>query len=102
MNKDQVRKEMSNVLDQVRSEIASIRTGRVNSSLVSDVTIPAYGGTQKLRVMELANINVPDPQTLVIEPWDKSIIGEIKQGLMAANLGFNPVIDGEIIRISFL
>jgi ribosome recycling factor len=52
-----------------------------------------------LKVRELASINANDPQSLVIEPWDKSIIGDIKKGIEAANVGFNPNIDGEKIRI---
>ena len=54
----------------------------------------------KLRLLELASISARDPQTLVVEPWDKSIIGEIRQGILAANIGMNPAIDGEILRIS--
>jgi ribosome recycling factor len=53
-----------------------------------------------LKVNELATISAPDAQTIIIDPWDKSIIGEIKQGIVTANLGMNPGIDGEIIRIS--
>ena len=60
-----------------------------------------YGGTQRLRILELASVTSSDPQTLVIDPWDKSIIGEIRKGIEAANIGMNPSIDGEILRISF-
>jgi len=52
-----------------------------------------------LRVMELATISVPDPAQIVINPWDKSIIGDIRKGIVEANIGLNPSIDGEIIRI---
>jgi ribosome recycling factor len=100
MREEEVKKKMQEVLDLVASDVASIRTGKANSSLVDDVEVIVYGGQQKMRVNELGTITTPDTQTIVIEPWDKSIIGEIRKGLMSANLGLNPAIDGEIIRIS--
>ena len=92
---------MQQVLNLIISDIGTIRTGRVTSLLVEDLSVLVYGGQQKLTIKEIASIIVQDPHTLVIDPWDKSIIGEIKQGLMAANVGLNPAIDGEIIRLSF-
>ena len=54
---------------------------------------------QRLKILELASISAPDPTQLVINPWDKSIIGDIKKGILEANIGLNPNIDGEIIRL---
>lgn len=101
MDEANVRKLMQEVLDLVISDIASIRTGRATPSIVSDLEIVAYGGQQKLRINELATITTQDNQTIVIDPWDKSIIGEIRQGIQKANVGLNPIIDGELIRINF-
>jgi len=101
MNEGEVLKKMQQVLDLVVSDIASIRTGRSTPALVEDLKVRVYGGTQEMAVNEIASISAPDNQTLVIDPWDKSIIGEIRQGIMAANVGMNPSIDGEIIRIAF-
>lgn len=91
---------MQQILEMVAADIASIRTGRASTSIVSELAVLVYGGQQKLKIQELATILAPDPQTITIDPWDKSIIGEIRQGILAANIGFNPSIDGEIIRIS--
>lgn len=88
-------------VDLTSSDISGIRTGRATPSLVENITCPAYGGTQVLKIIELASISAPDTQTLVISPWDKSIIGDIRKGILEANLGMNPSIDGEIIRVSF-
>ena len=88
------------VVDLVASDISGIRTGRATSAMVENIVCPAYGGTQFLKVMELASITVSDPTQIVISPWDKSIIGDIRKGLLEANMGFNPSIDGEVIRIS--
>lgn len=90
---------MQRVLDLVLGDVGSLRTGRAMPSLVENIVCPAYGGTQKLKVQELATITVADPQTLVISPWDKSIIGDIRKGILEANVGLNPSLDGELIRI---
>jgi ribosome recycling factor len=100
MNEQEDRKKMEGVLHTLSEDLNSIRTGRATPSLVENVVVSAYGGAQRLKVLELAGISATDTQTLVIEPWDKSIIGEIRQAIMAANIGMNPSIDGEIIRIS--
>lgn len=100
MDETSIRSKMQQVLDLVTSDIGSIRTGRATPSLVESLEVSVYGGAQRLKVQELATISTPDSQTLVIDPWDKSIIGEIRQGILAANIGMNPSIDGEIIRIS--
>lgn len=101
MNEDQIKKDMQNVLDLIKSDIATIRTGRASPSIVEDIIIEAYGGTQRLRIVELAGITAPDAQTIEIKPWDKSIIGEIRKGILSANIGLNPSIDSELVRISF-
>ncbi len=93
--------KMQKVVDTIVSDISGIRTGRATPSLVENISVPAYGGTQTLRVLEVASITATDTQTLVISPWDKSIIGDIRKGILEANMGMNPSIDGEVIRISF-
>jgi ribosome recycling factor len=100
MDESSIRSKMQSSLEVVASDIAGIRTGRASPALVENVVCPAYGGTQRLKILELATISAPDPSQIVINPWDKSIIGDIKKGIMEANIGMNPSIDGEIIRIS--
>lgn len=95
-----IRSKMKQVLDLVTTDVASIRTGRASPGLVEDLEVAVYGGQQKLKIQELATISAPDAQTIVIDPFDKSIIGEIRKGIMSANIGLNPSIDGEILRIS--
>ena len=85
----------------VQSDLGSLRTGKASPALVDDLAVMVYGGQQKLKIKELAGVSSPDHQTLIIEPWDKSIIGEIRQGILSANIGMNPSINGQIIRISF-
>lgn len=100
MDEASLREKMQKVLEIVLSDIGTLRTGRATPSLVENIVCPAYGGTQRLKVQELGTITAPDTQTLVIDPWDKSIIGDIKKGILEANIGLNPSVDGEILRIS--
>ena len=94
------RQKMQQAFELVARDISSIRTGRVTPSLVENIEVAVYGGTQRLKVQELGTISSLDSQTLIIAPWDKSIIGEINKGIMAANVGLNPSIDGEVLRIT--
>ena len=100
MDEAPVRSKMQSVFDMVASDIGTIRTGRATPAIIEDLRVPVYGGKQRLKINELGTISTRDPQTIVIDPWDKSIIGEIETGILAANVGLTPVIDGEIIRIN--
>lgn len=99
MDESSIRSKMQSAVDALISDISGIRTGRSTPALVENIVVPAYGGTQRMRVMEVASITCPDPTQIVINPWDKSIIGDIRKGILEANLGMNPSIDGEVIRI---
>lgn len=92
--------QMQKVLDILRGDLATIRTGRAVPSLVEGLVISVYGGSTKLRVMELATVTTSDSQTLLISPFDPSIINEIEKGIQESNTGLSPVVDGHIIRIS--
>jgi len=94
------RDRMKKAIDAVRTDMSSIRSGRATPALVENVVIPVYNGTQHLKIMELATITTMDAKTIVIAPYDPSIIREIERGIETANIGMSPVIDGEIIRIS--
>lgn len=95
-----VKQKMQRALDSLRGDFATVRTGKASPSLVENIVIKAYGGTQPLRVMELATIHVQDVHTLVITPFDHSVLGEIERGISDAQVGLNPIIDGNYIRIN--
>ncbi len=88
------------ILEVVNGDLATIRTGRAKPDLVAHITIlvQSYGST--LTLQELAAISAPDTQTLVISPWDKNILEDIAKGISKSDLNINPVVDGDIIRIS--
>ncbi|PIU03670.1 ribosome recycling factor [Candidatus Shapirobacteria bacterium CG08_land_8_20_14_0_20_39_18] len=100
MNLTDIRPKMEKALEILQGELSSIRTGRATSSLVENIVCSVYGGAQKLKVVELGMIGVLDARTITITPWDNSIVGEIRQGILAANVGLMPIIDGAVIRVA--
>lgn len=90
---------MRRALEVTSTDLSSLRSGRATPALVEHVIIPVYGG-QRLQIMELATTAAMDAKTLVISPFDPSIIAEIEKGLFEANIGLTPVVDGDIIRIT--
>lgn len=99
MDTNEVRDKMAKTVEVVSQEISTIRTGRATTSMIENVPVAAYGGAQTLRVMELASITVEDAQTMVVKPWDASVIGEIAKSLSNTGMGLSANIDGEIIRV---
>jgi len=91
---------MQKSLTVLRDDLSTIRTGKAAPSLVENLVISAYGGSTKLKVMELATVAASDAQTLQLTPFDPSIAGEIQKGIQDANTGLNPVVDGPLIRIA--
>lgn len=91
---------MRKAIDVTTTDLSSIRSGRATPALVEHIMIAAYGGTQKLKLMELATITTQDTKSLIIAPYDPSQVAEIEKGLLEANVGLTPVVDGELIRIS--
>ena len=80
-------------------EFATVRTGRASAALFEKVHVDAYGSSMPLN--QVANIKVPEPQTVVIEPWDKSVMGAIEKAILGSDLGLNPSNDGSVIRVPF-
>lgn len=94
------REHMKKAVEITMVDLGSIRSGRATPALVENIPVNAYGGTQKLRILEMATITTMDAKTIVIAPYDPSTIQEIEKGILEANSGLTPVIDGEVIRIS--
>lgn len=94
------RDRMKKAIEVTRTDLSSIRSGRATPALVENIVVAVYGGSQHLKIRELATITATDTKTLVITPYDPSIIGEIDRGIQAANVGLTPNGDGELIRIT--
>ena len=90
---------MNKTQDALQHEFGTVRTGRASAGIFEKIHIEAYGAQMPLN--QVANIKSPDAQTIVIEPWDKSVIGAIEKAIQSSDLGLNPNNDGVLIRISF-
>ncbi len=90
---------MNKTLEAVREELAKIRTGKATTSLLDTIKVNYYGTVVPLK--QVANITVPEPRLLAVQPWEKNLIPEIEKAIMKSELGLNPTNDGKIIRIPF-
>jgi len=93
----QTSERMSKAVDALRRELAKIRTGKATVSLLDGVKLEAYGSTVPLR--QVANISVPEARLLVVQPWDRTLMGDVEKAILKADLGLNPSNDGNIIRV---
>lgn len=90
--------EFNKVIEFLKTDIAGLRTGRASAAMVDTIMVDAYGTHQSLKAV--ASVTVIDSKTLMIDPWDKSIIGAVEKGIRDADLGINPMNDGRGIRLS--
>lgn len=88
---------MDKSLAALRRELANIRTGRANPSVIEHLTVDYYGAPTPLQ--QLANIAAPDPRQLLVQPYDRSALGNIEKAIRTSDFGFNPTNDGSTIRI---
>lgn len=86
------------ILDHIQQDIATLRTGRAHTSLLDSVMVEAYG--TKMKIQEVGSVSVQDPTMLIVSPWDKTLLEAISKGIQVTGLNLNPIIDGDIIRIS--
>lgn len=89
---------MDKALQHLKSSLAGIRTGRANPGLVDSLRVEVYGS--QMPIKQLASIGAPEPQQIVIRPFDTGTIKDIEKAIIASGLGFNPQSDGRLIRIN--
>ncbi len=94
----QTKERMEKAVAAYSRELASVRAGRANPSLLDKVTVEYYGAQTPLN--QLSSINVPEARMLVVTPYDKTAIGDIEKAILKADLGVTPTSDGTIIRIA--
>jgi ribosome recycling factor len=92
------KESMENSIDHLERELLNIRAGKANPSMLASVKLDYYGSLTPLS--QISNINTPDAQTISIQPWEKDKLQEIEKAIMIANLGFNPMNNGESIIIT--
>ncbi|QOD38159.1 ribosome recycling factor [Candidatus Wolbachia massiliensis] len=96
--KTKTKERMLKTIQSFHNDIKGIRTGRASASLLDGIVVNIYGGHQKLN--QVAGVSVTDNKTLSIKVWDISVIGEVKNAILNANLNLNPVVEGNTIRIT--
>ncbi len=89
--------KMELVIEDFKRKLANVRTGRATVGLLDSVAVDYYGTSTPLS--QMASVNVPEPQMLVVQPWDATQLGAIEKAITAANLGMNPSNDGKVIRL---
>ena len=89
---------MQAAVDLLAREFSGVRTGRANTALLDNLRVEAYGNLTPLN--QLASLSVPDPKTLVIQPWDASQIGNIEKAIHKSDLGITPSSDGKVLRLT--
>ena len=97
MNNEEIESKMNSSLIHFNKEINALRTGRASTALVEDILVDSYG--TKVPINQLGNISVPEASMITIQVWDASLINQIEKTINESNLGINPQIDGQLIRL---
>ncbi|APV44603.1 ribosome recycling factor [Dehalogenimonas formicexedens] len=93
----QIERKMSTSIDVLHRELGAIRTGRASAAIIEHVRVD-YAGTPT-PIHHLANISVPDARQILIQPWDRTMVGHVEKALMKSDLGLTPSSDGQVIRL---
>ncbi|HSK19389.1 MAG TPA: ribosome recycling factor [Longimicrobiales bacterium] len=89
--------QMDRSIEALRREFSSVRTGKASPALLDTVRVDAYGS--KMMLNQVASVSTPEPRMLIVQPWDKGLMGEIEKAIRNSELGLNPANDGNIIRV---
>jgi len=98
MNTSELNQKFQSIIDFLIKDLNTVRTGRASSIMVEEINVETYGSIMQIK--SLANISIPEARQILIDPWDKSVIKDIEKGILASNMGFNPMSDGNVIRIN--
>ncbi len=95
---DLAKEKMEKALKHLEDELLRIRAGKATPNILDGITVEYYGSVMPLN--QVSNIGTPDPKTIVIQPWDKSMFEAIEKAILAANIGLTPINNGEVIRLN--
>jgi ribosome recycling factor len=97
MDLDDLNRRMHGAISALRTELAGLRTGRASVNLVEPIHVDAYGSSMPLN--QVASVSVPEPRLLAIQVWDRSMIQAVERAIRESNLGLNPIVEGQLLRI---
>ncbi|MGV3554368.1 MAG: ribosome recycling factor [Croceibacterium sp.] len=92
-----VERRMQGAIDSLKGDLGGLRTGRANTSLLDPVMVEVYGSMMPLK--QVATVSAPEPRMLSVQVWDKANVTPVEKGIAHANLGLNPMIDGQTLRL---
>ena len=90
--------EFQNILNHLKEDLGGLRTGRANAAMVENIMVDAYGA--KMALKGVASINIPDSRTIVVDPWDKSLVKEVENAIRNSGKNLNPANEGNFLRIA--
>ncbi len=94
---DDLERRMEGAMTSLRQEFLTLRTGRASASMLEPVTVDAYG--QSTPINQVGTVTVPEPRMIVVNVWDRQMVGKVEKAIRDSGLGLNPVVDGPIIRL---
>lgn len=95
--KADIDRRMAGAVESLKSDLSGLRTGRANTSLLDPVQVSVYGAMMPLN--QVATVSAPEPRMLSVQVWDKSNVSAVEKGIAHANLGLNPIVDGQTLRL---
>ena len=93
----EIERKMGNAIEVLKRDFQKVRTGRANPAILDNVMVEYYGNPTPLN--QVGNVSVPDPQMILVAPWEKNMLGEIEKAIQVADLGLTPQNDGNVIRL---
>jgi ribosome recycling factor len=96
-DKNDIERRMQGAIESLKGDLAGLRTGRANTSLLDPVVVEVYGAMMPLN--QVATVSAPEPRMLSVQVWDKANLTAVEKGIAKANLGLNPMIDGQTLRL---
>lgn len=92
-----LKRRMQGALSVLKTEFAGLRTGRASASMLDPITVDAYG--QSMPLNQVGTVSVPEPRMVAVQVWDKSMVAAVEKAIRESNLGLNPVVDGQLLRL---
>ena len=96
---ENIENEMNKTIDNLQERFSEVRAGRANPAILNKVQIEYYGTPTPIN--QVASVSVPEARLIVIQPWDKSLLSKIEKAINMAEIGINPMNDGQVIRLTF-
>jgi len=97
MNLDDLSRRMHGAVTALRGELAGLRTGRASAGMLDPIHVDAYGASMPIN--QLASVSVPEPRMIAVQVWDRATVSAVDRAIREANLGLNPIMDGQLLRI---